>query len=98
MKQTVKDVIQQLEKMNPNDVIFSLIFTKEDIKAFEHYDPVSNEIVYPYNDELAEEVLSYMDGYDSIYEYVYKCMNDEISYQVDKLSRQENIKVEPASY
>lgn len=26
MKQTVKDLMQQLEKMNPNETIFSLLF------------------------------------------------------------------------
>jgi len=98
MKTTVKDIIQQLEKLNPNDAVFFTLYTKEDVKVFEHYDPVSNEIVYPYNDELAEQVLSNLDCYDIIYETVYKCMNDEISYQVDKLYKQENITLEPASY
>ena len=98
MKQTVKDVINQLEKRDPNETIFAVIYTKDDVKELEHYDSITGQIVYPYNDELAEEVLSYMDGYDSIYEHIYKCMNDEISYQVDKLSRQENIKVESSSY
>ena len=99
MKTTVKDVINQLEKMNPNDSIFSLIYTKEDVKEFEHYDPDTNEVVYPYNDELADNVLSNLDCYDVIYECIYKCMNDEISYQVDKQSRLDNAKqLEPASY
>jgi len=98
MKTTVKDVINQLEKMNPNDTVFSLLYTKQDVKELEHYDPVTNEIVYPYTDELAELVLSNLDCYDVIYETVYKCMNDEVSYQVDQLSKQENITLEPASY
>ena len=99
MKTTVKDVINQLEKMNPNDSIFALIYTKEDVKDMEHYDPVTNEVVYPYNDELADNVLSNLDCYDVIYECIYKCMNDEISYQVDKQSRLDNAKqLESASY
>jgi len=99
MKQTVKDVMYQLEKMNPNDTVFSLLYTKQDVKELEHYDPVTNQVVYPYTDELAEEVLSNLDCYDVIYETVYKCMNDEVSYQVDKLSRQEDTNaVESPSY
>ena len=98
MKTTVKDLIHQLEKMNPNETVFSLLYTKEDVKELEHYDPKTNEIVYPYNDELADEVLSNMDCYDVIYETVYNCMQEEVSHQVDKLSKMENIKLEPASY
>jgi hypothetical protein len=99
MKTTVKDLIHQLEKQNPNETVFALIYTKDDVKEFEHYDPVSNEVVYPYNDELADNVLSNMDCYDVIYECIHKCMNDEISYQVDQLSKKENINtLEPASY
>lgn len=98
MKTTVKDLIHQLEKQNPNETVFALIYTKDDVKELEHYDPITGQIVYPYNDELAEHVLSNMDCYDVIYETIYKCMNDEVSYQVDKLSREENITVESASY
>jgi hypothetical protein len=98
MKQTVKDLIHQLEKMNPNDTIFALIYTKEDVKELEHYDYGSDEIVNPYNDELAEVVLSNMENYDSIYEQVYDCMQQEVSYQVDRLSKLENVKVESPSY
>lgn len=98
MKRTVKDLINQLEKLNPNDVIFSLIYTKEDVKELEHYDPITNEVIYPYDDELAEKVLSNMDDYDSIYEYIYNCMEQEISYQVDQISKLENVKEESPSY
>ena len=99
MKQSVKDVINQLEKMNPNDSVFALIYTKDDVKELEHYDPITGQIVYPYNDELAEQVLSNLDCYDVIYETIYKCMNDEVSYQVDQLSKKENINtLESASY
>lgn len=98
MKQTVKDVINQLEKMNPNDTVFSLIYSKDDVKELEHYDPDSNTITNPYNDELAERVLSNMDCYDVIYETIYKCMVDEVSYQVDKLSRENTIQQEAPSY
>jgi phage terminase large subunit-like protein len=98
MKTTVKDLIHQLEKQNPNETVFALIYTKDDVKELEHYDPDTDEIVNPYNDELAEKVLSSMDGYDVIYECIYNCMSDEVSYQVDQLSKQENITLEPASY
>jgi len=98
MKQTVKDVINQLEKRDPNEQIFYLLYTKDDVKELEHYDPVTNEVVYPYNDSLAEQVLSNMDCYDVIYETIHKCMSDEVSYQVDQLSKKENIKLESASY
>ncbi len=99
MKQTVKDLIHQLEKMNPNDTVFSLVYTKDDVKEnLEHYNYNQSESVYPYNDELADEVLSNMDCYDVIYEKIYNCMSDEISYQVDQLSKKENITLEPASY
>ena len=99
MKQTVKDVINQLEKLDPNETVFSIIYTKNDVKELEHYDPKTDEIVYPYTDELAEQVLINMDCYDVIYEKIYNCMQDEVSYQVDKLSRQESIQqVEQPSY
>lgn len=99
MKTTVKDLIHQLEKQDPNETIFALIYTKDDVKELEHYDSVTNEVVYPYTDELAESVLSSMDGYDIIYECIYNCMSDEISYQVDQLSKKENINtLESASY
>ncbi len=93
MKQTVKDLMQQLEKMNPNETIFSLLYTKQDVK-----DPITNEVGYPYNDDLAESILINLDCYDSIYEQVYKCMSEEASYQVDQLARKENVKVESPSY
>ena len=99
MKQTVKDVINQLEKLDPNETIFSVIYTTHNIKEdLAHYDYNRNELVYPYNDELAEAVLSNMDNYDVIYQCIYNCMHSEVSYQVDQLSRKENIKVESASY
>ena len=98
MKQTVKDIINQLEKRDPNEAVFALIYTKEDVKELEHYDSKSNEIVYPYNDELAEQVLINMDCYDVIYETIYNCMQDEVSYQVEQLSKKENIKSESPSY
>ena len=98
MNSTVKDLIHQLEKLDPNETIFSLIYTKDDVKELEHYDYGSDEIVYPYNDELAEVVLSNMENYDSIYEQVYDCMQQEVSYQVDRLSKLENVKVESPSY
>lgn len=98
MKTTVKDVINQLEKRDPNDTVFALIYTKDDVKELEHYDPKTNTIINPYNDQLAELVLSNLDCYDVIYETVYRCMSDEVSYQIDQLSKQENITLEPASY
>lgn len=98
MKQTVKDIIHQLEKLPPNETIFALIYTKDDVKELEHYDPDTDELVNPYNDELAEQVLINMDGYDVIYECIYNCMQDEVSYQVDQLAKKENITLEPASY
>ena len=98
MKQTVKDIINQLEKRDPNETIFSLLYTKDDVKELEHYDPATDEVVYPYNDELAERVLINMDCYDVIYETIYSCMKDEVSYQVDQLSKLENVKVESPSY
>lgn len=99
MKQTVKDVINQLEKLNPNDTVFALIYTKDDVKEnLEHYNYNHTENIYPYNDELAEQVLINLDCYDVIYERVYNCMQEEVSYQVDQLSKKENIKLESASY
>jgi hypothetical protein len=98
MKHTVKDLINQLEKRDPNESIFSLVYTKDDVKELQHYDSIAGEIVYPYNDELAELVLINMDCCDVIYETVYKCMEQEISYQVDQLAKKENIKVESPSY
>lgn len=98
MKTTVKDLINQLEKQDPNESVFALIYTKDDVKDLEHYDPKTKTITNPYNDELAEQVLMSMDGYDIIYETIYRCMSDEVSYQVDQLSRKENITLEPASY
>ena len=99
MKQTVKDLIHQLEKLNPNDTVFSIIYTKENVKEdLEHYNYNRTEKVYQYNDELAENVLINLDCYDVIYETIYKSVRDEISYQVDQLSRKENIQLESASY
>jgi hypothetical protein len=99
MRTSVKDLINQLEKLNPNDSVFALLYTKNDVKELQHYDSQTNEVVYPYNDELAELVLQSMDDYDSIYEYIYNCMEQEISYQIDQLAKKENINTpEPASY
>lgn len=99
MKKTVKDLIQQLEKMNPDETIFYLVYTKQDVKELEHFDPITGQVVYPYNDDLAESILINLDCYDSIYEQVYNCMSEEASYQVDQLAKKENIHTpEPASY
>ena len=99
MRTSVKYLINQLEKLNPNDSVFALLYTKDDVKELQHYDSQTNEVVYPYNDELAELVLQSMDDYDSIYEYIYNCMEQEISYQIDQLAKKENINTpEPASY
>ena len=99
MRTSVKDLINQLEKLNPNYLFFALLYTKDDVKELQHYDSQTNEVVYPYNDELAELVLQSMDDYDSIYEHIYNCMEQEISYQVDQLAKKENINTpEPASY
>ena len=99
MKQTVKDIINQLEKLDPNETIFSVIYTTQNIKEdLEHYNYNRTENVYPYNDELAENVLINLDCYDVIYETIYKSVRDEMSYQVDQLSKKENIKLESASY
>lgn len=99
MRTSVKDLINQLEKLNPNDSVFALLYTKDDVKELQHYDSQTNEVVYPYNDELAELVLQSMDDYDSIYEYIYNCMEQEMSYQLDQLAKKENINTpEPASY
>lgn len=99
MKQTVKDLINQLEKLDPNETIFSVIYTKQNVKEdLEHYNYNRTDNVYPYNDELAEQVLINLDCYDSIYETIYKSARDEISYQVDQLSRKENLQLESASY
>jgi len=99
MKQTVKDVINQLEKLDPNETIFSVTYTKRDVKEnLEHYNYNRTENVYPYNDDLAEQVLINLDCYDSIYETIYKSIREEISYQVDQISKKENIKLESASY
>jgi uncharacterized membrane-anchored protein YhcB (DUF1043 family) len=99
MRTSVKDLINQLEKLNPNDSVFALLYTKDDVKELQHYDSQTNEVVYPYNDELAELVLQSMDDYDSIYEHIYNCMEQEISYQIDQLAKKENINTpEPASY
>ena len=99
MRTSVKDLINQLEKLNPNDLVFALLYTKDDVKELQHYDSQTNEVVYPYNDELAELVLQSMDDYDSIYEHIYNCMEQEISYQIDQLAKKENINTpEPASY
>ena len=99
MRTSVKDLINQLEKLNPNDSVFALLYTKDDVKELQHYDSQTNEVVYPYNDELAELVLQSIDDYDSIYEYIYNCMEQEISYQIDQLAKKENINTpEPASY
>ena len=59
MKQTVKDVINQLEKLNPNETVFALIYTKDDVKELEHYDPITGQIVYPYNDEVIIGTVKY---------------------------------------
>ncbi len=98
MKQTVKDLINQLEKRDPNETVFYLVYTKDDVKELEHYDSDKKEFVYPYNEELAESVLINMDCYDVIYETVYNCMQDEVSYQVDQLSRQTTHQIESPSY
>jgi hypothetical protein len=99
MKQTVKDVINQLEKLDPNETIFSVIYTKQNVKEdLAHYDYNRNEVVYPYTDDLAENVLINLDCYDVIYETIYKSVRDEMSYQVDQLSRKENLTLESASY
>ena len=50
MRTSVKDLINQLEKLNPNDSVFALLYTKDDVKELQHYDSQTNEVVYPYND------------------------------------------------
>jgi len=71
----VKDLINELELLNPNDSVFSLYYTKEDVKQLEYY---TEENTYPYDDYLAESTIDSLNNDSQIIEIVSNYVMDRL--------------------
>ena len=71
----VKDLINELELLNPNDSVFSLYYTKEDVKRLEYY---TEENTYPYDDYLAESTIDSLNNDSQIIEIVSNYVMDRL--------------------
>jgi hypothetical protein len=84
----VKDLINELELLNPNDSVFSLYYTKEDVKQLDYY---TEENTYPYDDYLAESTIDSLNNDSQIIEivsnYVMDRLRDLTSAEVIKRSK-----------
>tara|TARA_B100000902_G_C26746377_1_gene638670 strand:+ start:227 stop:538 length:312 start_codon:yes stop_codon:yes gene_type:complete len=87
----VKDLISELELLNPNESIFALYYTKEDVKQLDYY----CTDCYPYNDNLAEKTISKLsedgDVKDIVDKLVTITMRDDTSYLVQEECRFDNV-------
>ena len=82
MTKRVKDLISELELLNPNESIFALYYTKDDVKKLEYY----CTDCYPYTDELAEQTISKLtedgDVKSTVDKLVTNTMREDTSYLV----------------
>ena len=82
MTKRVKDLISELELLNPNESIFCLYYTKDDVKKLEYY----CTDCYPYTDELAEQTISKLtedgDVKNTVDKLVTNTMREDTSYLV----------------
>jgi len=86
MSKTVKDLINYLEILNPNESIACWLYTKEDIQGVQNYADGN-----PYTDELAERVIDNLREYDSITDTIHDAIQSEISNQVHHTSKPKEI-------
>lgn len=75
MNKRVKDLISELELLNPNESIFSLYYTKEDVKQLEYY---TEDNSYPYDDYLAESTIDSLHNDSHVKEIVSKYIMDRL--------------------
>ena len=74
MNKRVKDLISELELLNPNESVFSLYYTKEDVKGLEYY----QDNTYPYDDYLAESTIDSLNNNSQIREIVSKYIMERL--------------------
>lgn len=91
MTKRVKDLISELELLNPNESIFALYYTKEDVKQLDYY----CTDCYPYTDELAEKTITKLtedgDVKSTVDKLVTNTMRDDTSYLVQEECRLDSI-------
>lgn len=77
MSKTVKDLINYLECLNPNEPIACWLYTTEDVKGIENFAEGN-----PYTEELAETVIDNLHYYDSIIDVIHDSIKSEISASI----------------
>lgn len=81
----VKDLINELELLDPNESIFCLYYTKDDVKQLTDYYSTD---CYPYTNELVEKTLTKLTEDGEIKNVVDKLvtntMRDDTSYLVQE--------------
>lgn len=86
MTKRVKDLISELKLLNPNESIFCLYYTKDDVKQLTDY--YSTDDCYPYTDELVEKTISKLtedgDVKSTVDKLVTNTMRDDTSYLVQE--------------
>jgi len=78
MTKTVKDLINYLECLNPNEPIACWLYTTEDVKGLEKNFANGK----PYTEELAETVIHNLQDYDNIVDIIHDAIKSELSASI----------------
>lgn len=81
MAKTVKDLINYLECLNPNESIACWLYTTEDVKGVENFADGN-----PYTEELAKRVIDNLQDYDNIVDAIHDAIKSELSASVHRTS------------
>ena len=97
MNKRVKDLISELELLNPNESVFSLYYTKEDVKQLEYY---TEENTYPYDDYLAESTIDSLHNDSQIKEIVSDYVMDRLRdlTSVEVITRSKDVEMVEGSF
>lgn len=96
MNKRVKDLISELELLNPNESVFSLYYTKEDVKQLEYY----QDNTYPYDDYLAESTIDSLHNDSQIKEIVSDYVMDRLRdlTSVEVITRSKDVEMVEGSF